>query len=129
LDMMRTTLIGNRKGFTLIELMSVLVILGVIFSVAVKKFGLISDTASITAIKAGVRELNTQESLVWIDMKLSGTGWTSDVDVFNAVENNLGQGYSWNPGPAIGGGTLHYKSQSVALVRTQSTLRNVGSWN
>ena len=129
MDMMRTTLIGNRKGFTLIELMSVLVILGVIFSVAVKKFGLISDTASITAIKAGVRELNTQESLVWIDMKLSGTGWTSDVDVFNAVENNLGQGYSWNPGPAIGGGTLHYKSQSVALVRTQSTLRNVGSWN
>ena len=127
--MMRTALIRNRKGFTLIELMSVLIIMGVIFSVAIKKYDELSDSASITAIKAGVRELNTQESLVWIDMKLSGTGWTSDVDVFNAVENNLGQGYSWNPGPAIGGGTLHYKSQSVALVRTQSTLRNVGSWN
>ena len=129
MDMMRTTLIGNRKGFTLLELMSVLVIMGIMFSAAIRKFDLLSDSASITAIKAGVRELNTQETLVWIDMKLSGTGWTSDVDVYNAVEKNLGQGYSWNPGPAIGGGTVYYKSQSVALVRTQSTLRSVGSWN
>ena len=129
LDMMRTTLIGNRKGFTLIELMSVLVILGVIFSVAVKKFGLISDTANITAIKAGVRELNSQESLVWIEMKLSDTGWTADVDVYNAVEKNLGQGYWWNPGPAITGGTLYFKAQSVALVRNQSTRQTVGSCN
>jgi prepilin-type N-terminal cleavage/methylation domain-containing protein len=120
---------SNQKGFTLLELMSVLVIMGVIFSVAIKKFDLISDSSSITAIKAGVRELNLQESLVWIDMKLSDTGWTSDVDVYNAVEKNLGQGYRWNPGPAITGGTLYFKSQSVALVRNQSTRQTVGSWN
>ena len=112
---------SNQKGFTLLELMSVLVIMGVIFSVAIRKFDLISDSSSITAIKAGVRELNLQESLVWIDMKLSDTGWTSDVDVYNAVEKNLGQEYRWNPGPAITGGTLHFKSQSVALARNQST--------
>ncbi len=126
---MKTALIGNRKGFTLLELMSVLVIMGIMFSIAIKKFDFLSDTASITAIKTGVRELNTQEALVWIDMKLSDTGWTSDAVVYNAIDKNLGQGYSWNPGPAIGGGTFHYKSQSVTLVRTQSTLRTVGSWN
>ena len=122
------TLIKNPKGYTLLELMSVLVIMGVLFSVAIKKYDQLSDSASITAIKAGVRELNTQETLVWIDMKLSDTGLTADVDVYNAVEKNLSQGYRWNPGPAITGGTLHYDSQSVTLVRTQSTRQTVGSW-
>ena len=117
-----------QKGFTLLEVMSVLVIMGVIFSVAIKKFELISDSASNTAIKTGVRELNTQESLVWIKMKLSNIGWTSDVNVYNAVEKNLGQEYSWNPGPAITGGTLYYDSQSVVLVRNPSTRQTVGSW-
>ena len=126
--MMKTTLIGNRKGFTLLELMSVLVIMGVLFSVATKKYDLLSDSASITALKAGIRELNTQETLVWIDMKLSDTGWTGDVDVYNTVGKNLGQGYRWNPSPTITGGTLHHEGQSVALVRTQSTKQTVGSW-
>ena len=117
-----------QKGFTLLEVMSVLVIMGVIFSVAIKKFELISDSASNTAIKVGVRELNTQESLVWIQMKLSNIGWISDVNVYNAVEKNLGQGYSWNPGPAITGGTLYYDSQSVVLVRNPSTRQTVSSW-
>ena len=129
LDLMRTTLIGNRKGFTLLELMSVLVIMGVIFSVAIKRYDLLSDSASITALKAGVRELNTQETLVWIDVKLSDVGWTSDADVYSAVGKNLGQGYRWNPGPTITGGTLHHKSRSVALVRNQSTRHSSGSWN
>jgi len=128
LSMLNKHFKSNQKGFTLLETMSVLVIMGVIFSVAIKKFDLISDSASMTAIKAGVRELNSQESLGWIQMKLSDIGWISDVDVYNAIEKNLGQEYSWSPGPAIGGGTLHYKSQSVALVRNQSTRHAVGSW-
>jgi prepilin-type N-terminal cleavage/methylation domain-containing protein len=118
----------TQEGFTLIELMSVLIIMGVMASAGVKKFDILTDSADLTAIKAGIRELNTQESLVWIQMKLSDTGWKADVDVYNAVEENLGQGYRWNPGPAITGGTLHYQSQSVTLVRTPSTRQDVGSW-
>lgn len=127
--MAKNILIANRKGFTFLELMSVLVIMGVMASVGAKKYDILSDTADITAIKAGIKELNTQETLIWIEMKLSDTGWTSDVDVYNAVEKNLGQGYWWDPGPNIGGGTLHYQSQSVALVRNESKRNNVGSWN
>ena len=87
-------LVTNRKGFTLLELMSVLVIMGVMFSVTIKKFDLLSDSGSITALKAGVRELNTQETLVWIDMKLSETGWPGDVVVFNAVGKKSWSGLS-----------------------------------
>ena len=119
----------TQKGFTLIELISVLVIMSVIISVATKKFDLLTDNASITALNVGVRELNTQESLIWIQMKLSDTGWTADLDVYNAVVGeSLGAGYSWNPGPNTSGGTLHFKSQSVVLSRNESTRSTVGSW-
>ena len=128
MELKKVALVFNRKGFTLLELMSVLVIMGVLFSVAIKKYDQVSDSGSITALKAGVRELNTQETLVWIDMKLSETGWPGDVDVYNAVEKNLGQEYRWNPGPTIIGGTLHHEGQSVALVRNPSTRNNSGSW-
>ena len=127
--MEKTALIANRRGFTLIELMAVMVIMGVMVSVATKKFDILSDTASNTAIKTGVRELNTQESLVWIQMKLSETGWITDLDIYNAVDKNLGAGYSWNPDPNISGGTLHYKSQSIVLARDESKRNSVGSWN
>lgn len=126
--MKNIALVANRNGFTLLELLSVLVIMSVMLSIAIKKFDLLSDTASITALKEGVRELNTQETLVWTQLKLSDTDWTSDVDVFNNIDKNLGHGYRWNPGPNIGGGTLHYRSRSVVLVRDESTRNSVGSW-
>ena len=126
--MMKNNLLANRKGFTLLEMMSVLVIMSVLVSTSIKKYDLLSDTASITAISAGVRELNLQETMVWTKLKFSDTDWTSDVDVYNAVDKNLGQGYSWDPGPSIAGGTLHYKSQSIVLFRNESKRNGVGSW-
>ena len=129
MKMQKDIQLANRKGFTLLELMSVLVIMGVLTSAGVKKFDLLSDNADLTALAAGIRELNMQETLIWTEMKLSDTGWTSDVDVYNAIDKNLGEGYNWNPGPTITGGTLHYKSQSVALVRTESKRNDVGSWD
>ena len=120
--------IDNQKGFTLIELISVMVIMGVMLSVAIKKFDILTDQASITAIKSGVQELRTRESITWFKIKISDTGYTNDVDVYNAIEKNLGQGYIWNPGPDISGGRLHFKSQSVNLSRTLSTRSSPGSW-
>ena len=120
--------IDNQKGYTLIELISILVIMGVLVSIAVKKYDILSDSASTTAIETGLRELRTRESITWFKTKLSDTGYTSDMDVFNAIDKNLGQGYIWNPGPDASGGRLHFKSQSVNLSRTQSTRTSPGSW-
>lgn len=108
--------------------MAVMVIMGVMVSVAIKKFDLLSDNASIIAIEAGIRELKLRESVTWFKIKLSDTGYINDVDVYNAIDKNLGQGYIWNPGPDISGGRLHFKSQSVDLNRAPSTPNSPASW-
>ena len=119
----------NSKGFTLLEMMAVLVIMGVMFSITIKKFDILSDNASLTALKVGVRELNTRETLVWTNMKLSDLGWTGDEDVFSAVDKNIGHKYAWNPPPDISGGKLHYKAKSIDLNRVASTNKTTGVWN
>ena len=121
--------IPNSKGFTLLEMMSVLVIMGIMFSITIKKFDILSDNASLTALKVGIRELNTRETLVWSNMKLSDPGWTGDVDVFNAVDKNIGHKYSWNPPPNISGGKLHYDVKSIDLARDASTNKTTGAWH
>ena len=121
--------INTEQGFTLLELMSVLVIMGVMFSITIKKFDLLTDAASLTALKAGVRELNTREALEWTKIKLSDAGWKNDLDVFNAVDKQIGQGYGWNPPPDVSGGRLQYKAQAVDLNREASTNKSVGVWH
>ncbi|MGD2272193.1 MAG: prepilin-type N-terminal cleavage/methylation domain-containing protein [Desulfobacterales bacterium] len=120
--------IRNQRGFTLIELMAVLVIMAILFSVAAKKYNLLSDTADFRVLEAGISEINMRETLTWTNMKLSQGGWTHDGDVFSQVNTNLGANYSWNPGPIITGGTLHFESQSIALTRNASTSMSAGKW-
>ena len=78
--------ISNQNGFTLIELISVIIILGVLAATVTKKFDLLSDTASQRALVAGISELNARESLTWTNMKLSPTGWTDDAELFTGVD-------------------------------------------
>jgi prepilin-type N-terminal cleavage/methylation domain-containing protein len=118
----------NQKGFTLIELISVIVIMGVMSSVAVKKVDFITDTASTRALATTVKELNVRETLVWSNMKISNDGWTDDSAVFAAVDTDLGPQYNWGPKPKITGGRLHLKSQTIALSRTASTNISAGKW-
>jgi prepilin-type N-terminal cleavage/methylation domain-containing protein len=118
----------NQNGFTLIELISVMVIMGVMGSVAVKKVDVLTDTASTKALVISVKELNVRESLVWSKIKISIDGYTTDADLFSALDKNLGAKFKWNPGPTVDGGTLHCESQSIVLNRTHSTTSAPGKW-
>jgi prepilin-type N-terminal cleavage/methylation domain-containing protein len=120
--------LSDQKGFTLIELISVLIIISVIASVGVKKLDLLSDTAANRALLEGVKELNARETLVWTNMKLSNTGWTSDAALFAAIDTTLGVSYIWTDGPTASGGTLSFRSESIVLNRTASTTASMGGW-
>jgi prepilin-type N-terminal cleavage/methylation domain-containing protein len=118
----------NQKGFTLIELISVMIIMGVVASVSIQKFDLLSDSASQQALISGVKELNIRESLTWTNLKISNAGYTSDEELFPLIETNLGGSLKWNPGPTIGGGTLCYGAYSKTLTRIASSERSAGKW-
>ena len=119
---------GTQTGFTLIEILSVLVIMSVLATVVIKRFDLIFDNASLTALRSGIRELNTRETVGWTEFKLSDTGYTNDAEVYDKVDKNLGPAYIWESGPAIIGGRLQFKSQSIDLNRIASTSTSTASW-
>lgn len=118
----------NKKGFTLIEVVSVIVIMGVMISVGVQKLDLLSDSATDQVLESVIEELNTRETLLWTKIKLSDSGWTADAIVFAELDTNLGSGFSWTVEPNANGGTLQFKSKSVVLTRTASSKLSAGKW-
>ncbi|MGD9412390.1 MAG: prepilin-type N-terminal cleavage/methylation domain-containing protein [Desulfobacterales bacterium] len=121
----------NQKGFTLIELISVMIIMGVVASVSIQKFDILSDTADERALHLGIKELNIRESLTWSNIKISNDGYTNDEDLWSLIAPRLDLGgkYHWNPGPHISdGGTLHFESRAIALNRQPSTPSSAGKW-
>ena len=119
----------NQKGFTLIEMMSVLVILGVIFSVTIHRFNSLTDTAYRKALESAIQELNIRETLIWSDYKISLDGWQGDENVFKRVDTKLGGGFYWNPAAGELGGDLHFGPHRFTLVRSPSTQKVAGFWN
>jgi prepilin-type N-terminal cleavage/methylation domain-containing protein len=120
----------NQNGFTLIELISVIIIMGVVASVSIQRFDLLSDSASQRVLHAGIKELNIRESLTWTNIKISLDGYTDDQNIFDAVDKILGTGFEWTPDPPdrVFGGTLTFKSASKSLTRHVSTETSAGKW-
>ncbi len=120
--------LANQTGFTLLEMMSILVILGMVFSLTIHRFNILSDTAYQKALQAGIQELNIRETLIWYDFKISIDGWVNDEEVFNRLDTHLGGKYRWDPTVDELGGSLHFGPSSANLVRTPSTPKKAAFW-
>ncbi len=84
----------NEKGFTLVELMVVVVIIGVLVAIAVPMYNLVSDNAAKKAIMANLRTIDGA-----ISMQQANTAGATitDADLTTAVTNDYLQ--DWPTGP------------------------------
>jgi prepilin-type N-terminal cleavage/methylation domain-containing protein len=119
----------NQGGFTLIEIIAVLILLGVLSSFAVPRYTDLEANSKQRAIYSGIAELNGRENLTWTDQLISTTGYDDDQKVIDAMDYNLGVDYIWTVGPTKTGGTLEFKGVSVNLTRNPSIASQPATWS
>ena len=119
----------NQRGFTLIEIIAVLLMLGILAAVAVPRFIDVAASADQRSLDLGVAELNQRETLVWANSMLSDSGWSNDTAIFSQMDMDLGNGYQWPGAATAGGGILRFGSATAALTRSASTSLSAGRWS
>lgn len=112
--------VNHPRGFTILEIIAVLIILGVLVAIAIPRFIDVPDEAEKTALKTAVTELNARENLAWGRWKGDSIPYTvADIkaDLKGFVVNDDNTLLS----------SVSYKKQAQ-ITRTEPTSDTPGKW-
>jgi prepilin-type N-terminal cleavage/methylation domain-containing protein len=117
--MKKSLLRKNQKGFTLIEIIAVLVILGILAAVAIPKYIDMRDTAvekSVSGLKA---ELNARERLALAKWKLETKSGEYDSPAYD-----VGTDFVPVTGLVVSGSKFDYQGKKVTCTKTRDADEN-----
>ena len=86
--------ISSQQGFTLIEVIAVLVILGILAAFAVPKYYDLQTKAKEKAIEGALAEAKSRVNAFYASKLLDGTPFAS-MDFVNDLGTNLGKDFTW----------------------------------